>query len=133
MSEDAPQNLSGLWHGQYSYPKGPPPVPFTASLLDMDGALSGSVTEKSILPPRLGEALYATVCGQRDGASVSFSKSYETDDPRYQVVTYEGRVSGDGTEIEGTWRVAGWQGRFLMIRGATRDAGVETRIFETVR
>jgi hypothetical protein len=118
MSEPAPENLSGLWHGQYSYPAGPPPVPFVATLLDADGALSGSVTEKSILPPRIGEALFATVRGLRDGASVSFVKSYETDDERYQLVTYDGRLSGDFTEIEGTWRTGPWHGKFLMIRGA---------------
>jgi hypothetical protein len=126
-------NLSGLWHGQYSYPMAKAPVPFIATLLDAEGALTGSITEKSTLPPRAGEALYAVVRGQRDGASVSFVKYYESDDERYQVVRYEGQVSGDGTEIEGVWRIEEWQGKFLMIRGTQRGAAVEKGVLEKVR
>jgi hypothetical protein len=127
------EDLSGLWHGQYSYPTAKSAVPFVATLLDTQGVLSGSITEKSTLPPRVGAALYAVVRGQRDGATVSFVKSYESDDERYQVVNYEGRVSGDGTEIEGVWRIAAWQGKFLMIRGTQRGASVEKGILEKVR
>jgi hypothetical protein len=129
----APENLSGLWHGQFDYPNQQPPTPFVATLLDQDGAVSGAITENSTLPPRAGEPLYAVVRGRRSGLAVSFRKAYETDDPRYQVVSYEGRVSGDGTEIEGTWRTGGWQGRFLMIRGTSRAAIVQTDIQATVR
>ncbi len=128
-----PENLSGLWHGQYSYPTAKAAVPFIATLLEASGALSGSITEKSTLPPRVGEALYAVVRGQRDGTTVSFVKYYESDDERYQVVAYEGRVTGDGTEIEGIWRIGGFQGKFLMIRGTQRAVSAEQGVLETIR
>jgi hypothetical protein len=132
MTDEA-NSLSGIWHGQYSYPVAKQPTPFVATLLDAGGALSGSITEKSTLPPRVGEALYAVVRGTRDGAAVTFQKSYEGDDPRYQIVAYEGLVSGDGTEIEGTWRTGGWQGKFLMIRGAPATASLSRGILEPTR
>ena len=129
----ASEDLSGLWHGQFDYPNHQPPTPFVATLLDQEGAVSGAITENSTLPPRVGEPLYAVVRGRRSGLAVSFRKSYETDDPRYQVVNYEGRVSSDGTEIEGSWRTGGWQGRFLMIRGASREVTVESEVRATVQ
>ncbi len=133
MTTPSAEDLSGLWHGQYSYPTAKAPVPFVATLLDAGGALSGSITEKSTLPPRAGEVLYATVAGQREGACVRFIKSYESDDPRYQTVAYDGQVSGDGSEIEGIWNIRGWQGRFLMIRGTSRGVAAVTGVLETAK
>ena len=133
MSDTETADLSGLWDGQFSYPAARPPTPFQASLLDVAGAISGNITEKSTLPPREGEPLYAVVRGRRDGSEVRFAKSYESDDPRYHVVDYDGQISSDGTEIEGVWRTAGWEGRFLMIRASRRQVAVERMVEELVR
>jgi hypothetical protein len=126
MGDTDPENLSGLWHGQYNYPTAKEPVAFIANLIDGGGTLGGSITEKSTLPPRLGEVLFAVIRGTRDGSSVHFAKTYESDDPRYTVVRYEGQVSADATEIEGTWSTGGWAGKFLMVRGR-EGAGAEAR------
>lgn len=119
-------NLSGLWHGQYTYPNARPPTPFDATLLESEGSLSGSITEKSTLRPHVGRPLYAHVRGTHSGGTVSFQKTYETDDPRYVTLDYEGRVSADFTQITGTWKTPGWSGRFVMVR-ATRRATVAYR------
>jgi hypothetical protein len=124
------ENLSGLWHGQYSYPTARAPVPFTATLLDAGGSLSGSITEKSTLRPRVGEPLYATLRGLREGSAVRFRKTYDTEDERYQVVEYEGRLSADTTEIEGTWQTFGWSGKFLMLRPRGIATATENKIYE---
>jgi hypothetical protein len=132
MGDPDPENLSGLWHGQYNYPTAKEPVAFIANLIDGGGTLGGSITEKSTLPPRVGQALFATIRGIRDGAAVSFAKTYQSDDPRYTVVRYEGQVSADATEIEGTWRTGGWTGKFLMIRGRAGAAATSRGVLEPV-
>ncbi len=126
MTDADPSNLTGIWHGQYSYPSARPPVPFVATMLDHGGALTGGITERSTLPPRKGELLAASLAGTRAGSVVTFIKHYDATDPRYGTVAYEGSLNADFTEIEGTWNVTGWGGRFLMIRGAAQ--GVPARI-----
>jgi hypothetical protein len=59
---------------------------------------------------------------------VAFDKSYH-DAPGYDAdVGYQGTVSADGLEIEGSWSLGrGGQGTFLMIR-ATAEHAPERRI-----
>ncbi len=126
-------NLSGLWHGQYSYPTGvAAPVPFVATLLDCETCLSGSMTERAMVGRPKGRTLYATISGQRLGRYVSFLKSYEAGSGPYTSVGYDGTLSEDGLEIDGTWTASGWSGRFLMIRSGGAAQSVAKRIAETV-
>lgn len=118
-------NLSGLWHGQFSYANSSRgATDFTATLLDRDGTLTGTTTENCPLPPNEGAALLATLHGTHENADVRFRKDYEPGDPRYRTVQYRGTVNGDGTEIEGTWSIGARNGRFLMIRQAPAETAV---------
>ncbi len=132
MTESDPSNLTGIWHGQYSYPTARPAVPFVATILDHGGALTGGITERSTLPPRTGEPLAASLAGTRSGTVVTFTKHYDDTDPRYVTVAYEGSLNADFTEVEGTWSVTGWSGRFLMIRGAALGTRARIAIQVTV-
>jgi hypothetical protein len=128
MADADPSNLTGIWHGQYSYPSAKPPTPFVATILDQDGALTGGITERNTLPPNTGEPLAASLAGARAGSMVAFTKRYDETDPRYTTVAYEGTLNADFTEVEGSWNVKGWGGRFLMIRGATQGAPVHIAV-----
>ncbi|MCI1438411.1 MAG: hypothetical protein LKI03_00410 [Acetobacter indonesiensis] len=109
-------SLTGLWHGQFTYPRSFRPEFFTASLLDQSGALSGSITEKATETTAQQSILFATLSGRHSGSLVMFVKLYEGGN-RQHSVQYEGTVNEDGTEISGTWSIPGnWSGQFLMIR-----------------
>jgi len=113
------ENLTGLWHGQYSYPIATrAPVPFTANLIDAEGTLGGSITERAIVGKAGSRNLYATISGRRSGSAVSFMKMYEVHSGPYTSVAYHGALSEDGLEIDGEWIASGWSGRFLMIRAS---------------
>jgi hypothetical protein len=124
--------LTGLWHGQFSYPNTQAPEFFTANLLESGDFLGGSIQETAANGRHAGMTFYATVRGRRDGRVVSFLKIYETS-PRTHRVRYDGTLSEDGTEIEGVWRVPGsWSGPFLMIRSSRLGQLVQLRVAETV-
>ncbi len=113
------ENLTGLWHGQYSYPSAThAPVPFTANLIEAEGAIGGSITERAVVGKAVSRTLYATIAGRRSGGAVSFMKQYEAQCGPYTSVAYYGALSGDGLEIDGEWIASGWSGRFLMIRAS---------------
>jgi hypothetical protein len=128
---DSPaRNLTGFWHGQYSYPAATrPPVPFSANLIQSEDCLGGSITERALLGRARERTLYATIKGRRDGSTVRFLKVYEANSGPYTSVAYSGALSEDGLEIDGDWIAAGWSGRFLMIRAG----GVATKIARQVK
>jgi hypothetical protein len=106
------RNLTGVWHGIYSYPNSNPPVSFVATLIETATMLSGTTHEGEA-----GGTLFATLVGRRHGSTVSFVKTYDGTNPDYRTVDYQGRLSGDATEIDGRWTILGvWSGKFLMIR-----------------
>jgi hypothetical protein len=106
------RNLTGVWQGIYSYPNSNPPVSFVATLIETASMLSGTTHEGEG-----GGTLFATLVGGRHGSVVSFVKTYDGTNPDYRRVDYEGRLSGDATEIDGRWTIPGvWSGKFLMIR-----------------
>ena len=124
------QSLSGLWHGQFSYPRLLEPEFFTATLLETPDHLGGSIQEVHRAGRAKGETLYATVHGERRGAKVSFRKTYESASHTHSVL-YEGTVNADATEIEGGWRIPGnWSGRFLMLRDTGLAEAASRRIAE---
>jgi hypothetical protein len=125
------QNLTGVWHGLYSYPIGRAPVSFVATLIEAGSTVSGTTHEPCDMGGRPNETLYATLLGRRQDSAVTFLKIYDGANPHYGRVSYEGRLSADGTEIEGRWIVRGsWSGKFLMIRSAGKEQAVRRKAFE---
>jgi hypothetical protein len=133
-SQDASASLTGLWHGQYSYPadQSLSPVPFEATLIEAEAWLGGSVTERVMHGRLKGQVLYATVSGHRQGHAVNFAKTYEENTGNYKTVAYGGVLSADGLEISGEWRVGGWSGPFLMIRSGGVAQTIAKRVAEKV-
>ena len=130
-------SLTGLWNGLFSYPHLLEPTSFVAILIEQGARFGGTTHEPCIRGPNLGGLLYATIEGHREGAGVSFIKTYDGTGGWTHSVTYEGRLNGDGTEIEGRWKTSGWSGKFLMLRPTAKDAsakviGAEQRAAEPV-
>lgn len=120
-------NLTGVWEGLYNWPNGRPPTPFTAVIIDTAGSLSGSVHEIAQGGPFDGRELTAMLSGTRSGRQVCFSKSYEPKPVRFKLVTYDGELNPDATEIDGSWTIKGLMSeRFLLIRSRRPAERVET-------
>jgi hypothetical protein len=123
------RGLSDTWHGSYSYPPHPAfagntETAFVATLLDDNGVLSGATHERRTAGHFAGLLLNAVIDGQRDGAAVTFTKTYEAG--AFAVaphpIVYTGGLNADASEIAGTWQIPLLPpGRFVMIR-ANRPA-----------
>lgn len=117
-------SLTGIWQGIYSYADGREDAPFVATLLDLGGAISGTTHEPCPLGASSSGLAFAEISGRREGAGVIFSKTYDGASGLDHTVLYEGSLSSDGVEIEGTWTIPGGSvGRFMMIRGGGRKEG----------
>lgn len=125
-------DLTGVWDGQFAYLRRYEPTSFTCVMLDIGGALSGTVTELSNNGPSKGQTLNATIQGMRRDSDVSFTKIYPPRTVAHdKPVLYVGTLSLDGFEIEGEWTVpGGWSGKFLMIRSEPEAEAVEDKAFE---
>jgi hypothetical protein len=125
-------SLTGVWDGLYEWSDGRPRTPFMAIIIDVGGALSGSVHEVSRSGPREGQELTALLSGSRSDGSVRFTKSYDPKGGlRFRPVAYQGELNADASEIEGTWTIPRLSsGRFLMIRSQRPVDAAETRIAE---
>lgn len=129
--ENPAQSLSGLWHGRYFYPKGRPPVAFTAVLEETDGWISGAIEEVSDAGEDAGQGVGAAVQGRRNGAHVRFLKTYDRPSMARDSVVYEGALNGEATEIVGRWSIPGnWSGEFMMIRADATPQAEARRISE---
>jgi len=112
-----PLDMTGLWHGTYSYvgySQGT--MPFAANIFDGGGHLSGSIIE----PASGEESLYveeieAMVAGARGGRSVDFTKTYAGQVWTHSV-DYVGQLSPDGQTVIGMWSVDSLDGTFEMHR-----------------
>jgi hypothetical protein len=124
------QNLTGIWHGLYSYPYGRPPVSFVATLIEFGSTVNGTTHEPCDREDGSCETLFATLLGRRRGSMVAFLKTYDGANPNYSRVIYEGTLSVDGTEIEGRWLLPGSSGKFLMVRSAGGEEAVTRQAFE---
>ena len=110
-------NLTGVWHGLYTYPGQHQPVYFVATLIDSGGQLSGMTHESEIGEFGAPLTLYAAISGARHKMSVSFIKSYDGSGGWDHRVAYEGTINSECTEIEGRWSIGiEATGKFLMIR-----------------
>src|SRR5262249_32292372 len=125
------QNLTGIWHGLYSYPIPRAPVSFVATLIETASTISGTTHEPCAVGGSPNEILYATLLGSRQGSRVSFVKTYDGTNPNYRTVAYEGTLSPDPTESGGRWMLpSNWSGKFLMIPPAGKTEAVTRRVFE---
>lgn len=113
VNDESSESLTGVWHGQYTYPLGMmPPTMFVATLIDSGSSVSGTTHETTREGPKA-----AVLDGACDGSVVRFVKTYAPASEEFQDVIYNGTLNGDRTEIEGEWTVPGvWQGKFMMIR-----------------
>ncbi|MEM8728495.1 MAG: hypothetical protein AAGF79_01150 [Pseudomonadota bacterium] len=139
MGSNQGASLGGEWTGVYDYPDpDSPPVPFEASLMDISGVLWGTIREPNTFSPVPAHHLDASLSGSRSGREVQFLKEYADVPGADAPVGYVGKVSADGTRIEGDWSI--WHpgqmitGRFIMNRpGAaeeprTRVAAAEAKL-----
>lgn len=114
-------SLTGIWQGIYSYNDGRDDAPFVATLLDLGGAISGTTHEPCPTGASSSGLAFAEISGRREGSAVIFSKTYDGTSGLDHTVLYEGTLSSDAVEIEGTWTIPGGSvGRFMMIRGGGR-------------
>lgn len=121
------KNLTGVWHGLYSYQSYREPVYFVATLIDGGTSFSGTTHESEIGEAGAPLTLFASIDGSCSGSSVDFTKAYDGSSGWDHSVSYAGSLNADATEIEGLWHVISSEtgakatGRFLMIRsrGAT--------------
>ena len=118
----SPLNLTGVWHGLYSYPVAMPSVSFVATLSDQGGWFDGTTEEIGSVGEAAGRTLTASVQGRRSGCSINMLKIYQAASVHYDSVRYAGDLNEDGSEINGTWHVASnWSGTFLMVRSRTEE------------
>ena len=128
MSETS-DNLTGVWNGRYDYQHHLNPVGFMATMIDSGASLSGGVSETCVDADGIAVDLFAMLSGRRNGSIVAFTKTYDESSGWNHSVEYDGRLSSDGNEIEGEWRIPGRaHGRFLMVRPERKTAEVEERI-----
>jgi hypothetical protein len=121
-------DLTGAWHGLYTYPFGRAPVAFVATLVESGSWLSGVTQETAKEGVAKGVTLSATLQGRRVGRSVTFLKTYDGLFAGYDDVSYAGALSADGHEIEGRWTIRpGASGGFLMIRPRGASVAVKRR------
>ena len=110
-------DLSGVWHGQFSYPRIKAPVAFVATLTESNSWLHGVTQETGTVGDARGVTISATLQGRRTARAVTWLKFYHGSYRGYDAVQYAGEVNEDGTEIAGRWTIhANWSGRFLMVR-----------------
>jgi hypothetical protein len=132
QSDNASQlNLTGIWHGLYSYPNKKKPVSFIATLSELDGLFDGTTEETGGAGDAVGQRLTASLQGRRTGWSVTMLKIYHGAYAFHDSVHYAGDINKDGTEIHGKWRVPGsWSGTFLMIRSWAIPAALAREVAE---
>jgi hypothetical protein len=130
-------NLTGVWHGLYSYDAALAPVYFVATLMSGPAWISGTSHEATNEIEGQALTLFAAIEGSREGSAISFVKTYDGTGGWSHCVPYTGTLSPDGLEIEGTWVVQeeGYlttTGRFLMIRSNGASEALVRQVYETV-
>ncbi|MFM9974790.1 MAG: hypothetical protein ACKVON_09515 [Beijerinckiaceae bacterium] len=130
---DTSQNLTGVWHGLYSYEAFREPVYFVATLIDGGSFINGSTHESEVGEAGAPLTLFAMIDGSRQATEVSFTKAYDGSGGWDHIVLYEGSLNGDATEIEGRWHIGGKaSGKFLMIRNRGVSESIVRQVFEKV-
>lgn len=131
MSEDQPENLTGIWQGLYMYPAALEPGSFVATVMDIAGGLTGSIHETAADEGQTPRPRNASLTGFREGQTVAFVKRYDGSGGWSHSVNYHGTLSRDRSEIEGVWDIPGaWSGRFLMIRSRAAPDALRRKVFQ---
>lgn len=131
--KDRKTNLTGVWHGLYSYERFREPVYFVATLIDSGSFVSGTTHESEIGERGAPLTLFAAIEGASAEGDVDFTKTYDGSGGWAHSVAYDGRLSADGTEVEGRWTIGRQAaGRFLMIRNSGASESVLREAFEKV-
>ncbi|TCR64229.1 hypothetical protein [Bosea sp. BK604] len=126
-------DLTGVWHGLYTYEMAAEPIYFVATLIESGRWLTGSTHESEIGRNGAPLTLFAMLEGGRDELSVRFTKTYDGTGGWSHSVAYDGTLSAYATEIEGRWTIGREaSGRFLMIRSAGASESVVRRAFAKV-
>ena len=126
-------DLTGTWHGRFSFPRLYPPVSFTAVISHVDDWIQGSTEEHADRGPDKGSVITATLSGRVTHPNISFLKTYDRPTRPYDAVQYEGAICSEGLEISGTWSIFGaWSGTFLMIRSSGPETAATRRTSEEI-
>jgi hypothetical protein len=127
-------DLSGRWHGFYSYGGAGQSCAFEAELRDHHGEIVGIAYEVAQFGPDPGATLSASIEGRRAGSAVDFAKTYDEVALASYTIHYAGSLAEGGNEIEGTWAIPGQNhGTFLMIREGGAEAEAERQVEESVK
>ncbi|TMM46227.1 hypothetical protein [Qipengyuania marisflavi] len=128
-----PLDLTGQWHGTYTYPRNyGPATPFLATIEDQAGSLFGSIIEPDAFHGSQ-ETMEAAIAGHRAGRSVDFTKTYRGQQFGYEnPVDYVGQLSSDGLSVSGVWSLIEHNGTFEMFREISLSAQVEDEASEEV-
>lgn len=108
-----PQDVTGVWYGRYAADLDYEDNGFIALLEEVYGAVTGTISEPD---GDSGGIRRAIVRGQRDGASLTFTKHYDGSGGWTHTVDYAGNVDAEGTLVMGGWVVEGLTGAFDMTR-----------------
>jgi hypothetical protein len=126
----APTDLTGVWSGSYSYPAESQnaPVKFTLLLLRAENGYCGCVVEPNTFGKERQEPfLHADLLGARfdeSSRTLTFTKKYDGTDGIDHNVEYSGRLSANGTGMNGTWTIPGaWSGAFSIAKSANTGSG----------
>jgi hypothetical protein len=131
----ASSNITGVWHGLYSYDVAMDPVYFVATLMSGASWISGTSHEAAHGEEGLPLTLFASLDGNRADTQIAFTKTYDGTGGWSHSVAYSGTLSPDATEIEGTWAIPDengqmFTGRFLMIRSSGASEAVVRKVYE---
>lgn len=119
-----PLDLTGTWHGTYTYPANAgPATPFLATIKESGGGFAGFIIEPDAF---FGQGtIQAALTGHRAGCAVDFVKTYAHGTHGYDhPVDYVGRLSSDGLFISGVWSLLEFDGTFEMERDAASEEPV---------
>ncbi|WP_340587030.1 hypothetical protein [Erythrobacter alti] len=123
----APENISGQWDGQFTYPAGDGPVtPFLATITQRGTSFTGTIMEPDLYLS--GNAAEATLVGVIAGYAVDFTKTYRKAAMGYEnPVDYVGQLTDKGERITGVWSLLDMNGTFEMTRQRSAKAKVERK------
>ena len=116
-SQPAPvTSLSVVWEGSYSYddPAAGRAVRFTFVATELNGNLSGQISEPNTFGTPEANFLRASVTGTIEGTLVRFRKQYDGSGGETHAVDYEGILDRATRTIHGQWGVARTTGTFKL-------------------